>query len=272
MYVSWRRLCCLSSWCLLAGTSSGADASTTNSFPATVEFDLVFPRNDTYAPTTLFPIVFAAQNSHYAAVLEPAMTYRIFSMDDYNKGRDYELDLRWSNFSSTDPFFTHAAVRRFLNVEGTWGFLWSLSTVNCSYGTGLDGAVGTGGTLNSTVTVFTTKLGAPLPDLVAATDASTCAEADSRAFNLTGLMDDTSCAILSSTVPLPASNPCAVKVDSAIASSISAAMTSTDCTQQAHPVVSCPPDGNGAGQAGTFRVGKAAWLIATFSCLACMLV
>jgi hypothetical protein len=42
-------------------------------FPATVEVDLIFPRNDTYAPSALFPIVFAFQN----AALAPSSTYRL---------------------------------------------------------------------------------------------------------------------------------------------------------------------------------------------------
>lgn len=46
----------------------GAGAIT---FPATVEVDLVFPRNDTYTPAALIPIVFAIQNAQLAASLDP---------------------------------------------------------------------------------------------------------------------------------------------------------------------------------------------------------
>lgn len=35
-------------------------------FPATVEVDSVFPRNDTYAPVPLIPIVVAIQDSRFA--------------------------------------------------------------------------------------------------------------------------------------------------------------------------------------------------------------
>ena len=31
----------------------------TATFPATVEVDLIFPQNETYAPTAIFPLVFA---------------------------------------------------------------------------------------------------------------------------------------------------------------------------------------------------------------------
>ena len=36
-----------------------------------VEVDLIFPRNETYAPTAYLPIIFAFQNSHLAPFLDP---------------------------------------------------------------------------------------------------------------------------------------------------------------------------------------------------------
>ena len=46
-----------------------ACSSATQTYPATVEFDVVFPLNDTYAPVALFPIVFAIQNPQAAVPL-----------------------------------------------------------------------------------------------------------------------------------------------------------------------------------------------------------
>ena len=39
-----------------------AAESTAIMYPATVEFDVVFPDNGTYAPASVFPIIFAVQN------------------------------------------------------------------------------------------------------------------------------------------------------------------------------------------------------------------
>lgn len=44
-------------------------------FPATVEVDLIFPRNDTYGPSVLFPIVFAIQNIALAPSLDPSIDF-----------------------------------------------------------------------------------------------------------------------------------------------------------------------------------------------------
>ena len=68
MYVSWRRLYRLS-WSLLACCSSTGNAASDSTIPESVEFDFIFPRNETYAPAPLFPFVFAVQNSRFAAAL-----------------------------------------------------------------------------------------------------------------------------------------------------------------------------------------------------------
>ena len=157
-------------------------------------------------------------------------------------------------YQSTDAFF---------NVEGTWGLSWTLRTLKCSYGTGVDGAVGVGRTKETTVTIFTTKSGAPQPDLIAGADTGSCAQRDNRTFTSMGVMDDdwktvsdnTSCAILSPPLPSPPPNPCAVKVDPAVASSISAALTAT-AYGNVHPVISCPPTKNTAGLVGKFWVRR----------------
>ncbi|KAK3395609.1 hypothetical protein B0T20DRAFT_40536 [Sordaria brevicollis] len=44
-------------------------------YPATIEFDVVFPRNDTYAPADVFPIIFALRNPKAAAAFRPLMSW-----------------------------------------------------------------------------------------------------------------------------------------------------------------------------------------------------
>ncbi|KAK3950984.1 hypothetical protein QBC32DRAFT_375165 [Pseudoneurospora amorphoporcata] len=44
----------------LAQQSQGNDVVA--QYPTTIEFDVVFPRKDTYAPAAVFPIIFALQN------------------------------------------------------------------------------------------------------------------------------------------------------------------------------------------------------------------
>jgi hypothetical protein len=42
-----------------------------------VEIDLVFPRNETYAPTQWMPVVFAVRNTELARYLIPSMSYSV---------------------------------------------------------------------------------------------------------------------------------------------------------------------------------------------------
>lgn len=47
-------------------TTELADASTTSADSGIFEVDLLFPRNTTYAPQALMPVVWAMQNPHLA--------------------------------------------------------------------------------------------------------------------------------------------------------------------------------------------------------------
>lgn len=248
-------------WCLVE-----AEAVT---FPATVEIDLIFPHNDTYAPSPLMPIVFAFQNSRLAAPLDPGLHYQIVDLRNASAGPVSSgiLDLQWANFTSSDPYFAFDSASELGDVESTWSLSWTLASGNCS-GSPDDGTVKFSGRNQDNSVIFTTKNGSPKPDLVAATSDGTCAHTEGYSFNVTGVLDvppggkydgRNSCAILSPVSPTL--KPCGAKVDAAAASSISAAITATACAG-AHPVVSCPPNHNAAPRAMQFPAGGAVWLAA----------
>lgn len=113
---------------LLSGVGVGD-----STFPATLEVDLVFPRNDTYAPGPLIPIVFAFQGSRYASLLFPYIRFALTS--DTNVSREpieSFLDLSYANFSSSDPYYAWAYIAGMKGLEDRWRLAWSLSTTNCS--------------------------------------------------------------------------------------------------------------------------------------------
>lgn len=267
---------------LLQACSRAVEAATAT-FPGTVEVDLIFPRNDTYMPSPLMPIVFAIQNSNLAAPLDPGLSYHIEELGTSSNGTNIIsgiLDLRWANFSSSGPYFAFASTSQLINAEGTWLFSWTLASGNCS-GSPENGTMEFSGHNQAHFIIFTTKNGSQQPDLVAATEDATCAKTESHTFNVTGILDvpnsigsnydgRDSCAVLSP-ASSPAPNPCGAKVDSVSASSISAALTATACASL-HPVVSCPPlTKNAARGAVQFSVRGAAWLTATFGWLAYIL-
>ncbi|KAH8703903.1 hypothetical protein BGW36DRAFT_370209 [Talaromyces proteolyticus] len=241
----------------------GAEALT---FPATVEVDLVFPRNDTYAPAALIPVVFAIQNAQLAASLDPKFQFTVTSASDSsNEITTAILDLTNATFSRSDPYYALGYIHSLNGIEGQWVLAWSLSTGNCSGSS--DDTVNIGHLNQNTNVFFTTKNGTQPPDLVAASaDNSTCAATDdSYTFNVTGTLDvaDTikydgrsSCAVLSPT--LPTANPCAAAVNVAAAASISAAITSTACAWQ-NPNVTCPSSSSSA--AGRVMMFPGIWSV-----------
>jgi hypothetical protein len=62
---------------------------------------MVFPRNDTYAPSAITPVVFAVHNTDLAGVLVKSLSYTIFDT------------LTWNNYGlggvGTLPFPTSAS-------------------------------------------------------------------------------------------------------------------------------------------------------------------
>ncbi|KAL0466563.1 hypothetical protein QR685DRAFT_99617 [Neurospora intermedia] len=230
---------------LLWAMQVGAQAT----FPATVEVDLIFPRNDTYAPSTLFPIVFAFQNAALAPSLDPSLDLLLWD-STFSHADDYTVKLKSTNFTN-EPTFVYTYIST-LNTTAdgaptSYMLSWELGARNCSH----FGVIGGG--FRSLGVTFTIANGAPEPDLVGATaNSALCTDASYFAFNLTGTVDvypaqydgRNSCAVLSDVQPLVDGDPCAVHVDSATASSISAALTATACADAVIPLVSCPSKQN----------------------------
>src|SRR5207244_4320386 len=71
--------------------------------PGVVEVDLIFPRNDTYAPLPGMPIVFAIQNPQLVASLYPSFDLLLYQLGDsdgnYSLRDLFSLDNGVGNFS-----------------------------------------------------------------------------------------------------------------------------------------------------------------------------
>jgi len=242
-------------------------------FPTTVEVDLIFPRNDTYGPTALFPFVFAFQNALLAPSLDPGFDISLREITSPNTtGYGLALDVSATNFSRSDPLYVYTSITSL--PAAAYRLEWSFGASNCSD----QGTFTLGGGFREQSVEFTIQAGAPLPDLVStATSTSTeCADISHFAFNLTGTLnvpipaqDDSrdTCAVLSDTQPLVPGNPCAVQVSNVTASSIEAALTATACAAVS-PVVSCPK--TNAASSGR-DIGFAGW-VAVWGGLAAALV
>jgi hypothetical protein len=219
------------------------------------EVDLVFPRNGTFGPMTLTPIVFAIQNPAAIDRLYPYITYGLWPVDlpPGNQTLDSNLvqqHLPNTTDSTSSVAFLEASIANTLNTENDWEFVWKMDWTNCSTSaneTTSDGEpkVNLNNPWAGQSVRFTTKKGANQPNLTALTTDDKCGDASALAFNVTKTLEAQSghykgekCAVLASPAPTPA--PCKVSVAPAAASSISSTLTAAQCTAPT-PGISCPP-------------------------------
>ncbi|MDM9186223.1 hypothetical protein QU781_28035, partial [Escherichia coli] len=99
-------------WALVATcpvASVAAEAKPTG----TAEVDLVFPRNDTYAPMPLMPVVFAVQNPPVAGKLYPEILYKVHPVGDLN-ATDYK-SVKMNLPGNDTTYFTYDGVANLVN-------------------------------------------------------------------------------------------------------------------------------------------------------------
>lgn len=167
---------------LLASLIAANNSNDTASDFGPLEVDLIFPRNNTYAPTQLLPIVFATRkpgNLTRNTIMAANVDFKISRLgDDPNKTFYDEVDLK----PYGDDKGVEFSYQGFLNasVEGTWVFSYRVSWVNCTALSQVqDGdTIGLNALYENTVT-FTTKNGAQPLDLTAAFNKDTCARSQS---------------------------------------------------------------------------------------------
>ena len=129
-----------------------------------VEIDMIFPRNETYDPGPLLPVVFAIRNSAMATSLDMSIVWNIRQLADPGVGgTGGGIDLKKANFTGADPFFEVDYGLWLNGTEQGWVILWDVAFDNCSRSN-----PSTKVTRNSETrrTFFSTKRGAPAPNLV----------------------------------------------------------------------------------------------------------
>lgn len=270
-------------WSLLAslvGLGAVVDAADSG----TLEVDLLFPRNETYAPTEWMPFVFAIRNAKLAKYLVPEIKYSAWNQSEGGNSFSFTHDnLQWANWSSQEPYFVynfHSGLH-----EGSWRLDWEFWYTSCNENysdftgvpsTNIDSPVKHNQTSQSIT--FTIKEGSQAVDLVAATaDDKTCSQENGAAINVTGKtqsvspaqqeMPDDSCVMVGS--PQPTATPCQVKVDSAVAASMTASLRAKLCdplTSTNRPA-DCPED-NAAQKLAVAGVACLAVAVGMFGFLA----
>lgn len=242
-----RLRCCLSlvGWLACFGTAVNA--------AGVLEVDVIFPRNDTYAPMDSFPVVFAVQNPALGKHLD--LSINSFIRNGPNMGESIDhLTQQLSNDGnfSSQPYFFNRYFR--LDTEGRHELFAQVSWSRCNASSGpvtID--------RNSTnfLLRFTIKKDAQQVDLVAATakKEGTCSMEDAVAIGVTDQTHEYpapsfrepggTCPVLldNTTSPTPTVDPCRVNIDTATAASMSAALHAARC-KGLNPPTDCPKGNN----------------------------
>lgn len=247
----------------LAVTTGTTFAQTTRTFPATVEFDLVFPRNETYAADALLPIVFAVQNPEAVGPLAFSTSWSIYRRgifsDDIASG--YRRDM-WTNYSTVgnEPYFETFVTDALNGTEGQFTLVLDLAIHNCTY---YDKSLNYDSSLNFGQVAaygrfdFELRNGAQRPSVLTPTDSCPVGIAS---FGITKTINQSTeqiyyrdtCAVLAD--PAPKMNPCAVKIDSTVASRVSASACALRTA-----VSSCPSSNDESNTAAQSGLGYMGW-------------
>jgi hypothetical protein len=240
-----------------------------------VEVDLIFPRNETYAPTANLPIIFAFQNSHLAPFLNPLIqinTQLVQSANDSTPSNpidsEYLYQLQWANFTTNNTYFAYPTYQRRtfnfeIETEGIWELTWILIWETCPDDGGNQLMVNR----SAHTTTLTIGKGAQEVDLVSGTKDKSCSGQEGVAINIThtSLVPNTAvwdgqgdmCASTASSVPK--SDPCRVSIDPTAAASISCAVSLATSS------ATCPEEKKGA--AGRLTIGGLAAMVGVLSYL-----
>lgn len=259
---------------LLVAGSMTALANTPNVLPDSgiFEVDLLFPRNETYTPQALMPIVWALQNPFLGVPAQATIFWALWEGNNFTGPGSISQGLLeltvGTDLSITEPALFNRIVNTISYPEGTWTLSWEISVSNCTPSANPQPI-----TLSNTV-IFNTSSSGQTPDLVAATSPDKCGKAEGFAFNVMS-SNSSLCAGIGPT-PTTTTNPCGATINPSAASSIAADATAMACQPfpgQSKlpnvPNVTCPTFGStsSADAAGRTRIVAASTLLVLLATL-----
>ncbi|KAK4034731.1 hypothetical protein C8A01DRAFT_18499 [Parachaetomium inaequale] len=227
---------------LAVSCALSAAAAADVTLPAMVEVDIIFPRNETYAPTPVFPLVFAIQNLAAASSIGPLD----ISWAIWKPGSDQPIQFGGNQTvdktNSTDLHYINLWTAGLGGAEsaGTYQLWWRVYYYACLGKK--DNPGGISGSRGDNFT-FTLDPGAQQPNLSADLDACPAQNATiviTETWPVNASPDRDVCGVvLNAHID---ANPCAVNLDSAAASSIAAEVTASACAASPPALTSgCPP-------------------------------
>ncbi|KAI5307237.1 hypothetical protein KEM56_002195 [Ascosphaera pollenicola] len=204
--------------------------------PATVELDLIFPKNETYEPSAILPLVFGLQNPSGANALDLDFQYYMYPFggnrsDGFTNLNAIDTSVNQIDLNSTSSTLLYYHELLF-NQEGIWVFdydvyaAWYTMMAN-------GGMVSNDSFVQHSIT-FTTKKGGKAVDLAASTKSNACKTAQSQTWSITNVSMDTG-DIYPELGVSPDPAPCNIQIDSKTATSIKAAIHNDVCNRMSAP-------------------------------------
>jgi hypothetical protein len=218
-------------------------------FPALVEVDLVFPRNETYVPTPVFPVVFAIQNLAAASSIGPLeLTWAIWRLDTD------DIQQVWGNqtvdqTNSTEPYYKYINLWT-AGLDGAesarrYQLWWQVEYSACFGKKENPGSVSGSRQDNFT---FTLDPNAQQVQPILSADLDACPASNAtimvkETWPVNNRPDHDICGVVRNVDVDAFANPCAVKLDHAAASSIAAEVTASACAASPPALTSgCPTE------------------------------
>jgi hypothetical protein len=248
----------------LASGVTAAVTEATSPVPGVLEVDLIFPRNGSFQPVAQMPVVFALQNPSLATSLDGDLGW-----DLTNERNDTVVFLPKSYISldsfveygnSTSPFAVYYLPFNTSGEETTWTFTWGVSYTKWDRAS--NGLLESTRISDGKTVVFTTSSKEMPPNLQAAASEDACAMSSHLVYNVTEILRNQSTyqAVFGAT---PTASPCAVSINSAAASSMSASIAS-QCSAMSDL---CPKTSSGRQSYPQPLAGVFSSLAITFSVL-----
>ncbi|GKZ93650.1 hypothetical protein CBS147343_9254 [Aspergillus niger] len=268
------------------------------------EVDLIFPRNDTFAPMPLMPVVFAVQAPSVAHKVNTYIEYGYYPVGRPNETVIGQTD-HVSDSTNETTYFSVSGIGRTFNTTGSWELFWRLRWTNCSISEDsryynqsypwisspyIDGSLnidkvyeGFHYTAYNVIVdrvTFSTREDASQPNLTTLTNSENCDKVSSLA--LLSIVDSlrippqlpqedidtvSMCPQLADSRlnSTSTSSPCSVSISPEVESNILAKIADNECNNALHPAVSCTTEETKEGSASSHDHGHALWLVITLA-------
>jgi hypothetical protein len=214
-----------------------------------LEVDLLFPRNGTWKPTSIMPIVFAVQQPQLGVLIQrQIIRWRLGQVNNASRSIHEGTATFDLNATTSGLYLATGISDALAGIEGGWEIQWMVSLRNCTQLSSENTRIEFSAFAESRSTFFQTNDSAPAPSVETALSIDSCQNLDYLVYNVSAVQPvpkgyDTelylSCAALGDSSVVTGS-PCSININAAASTSASAAISYSTCRVTSTACVSPP--------------------------------